>query len=148
MKRIASACLLGIECDWAARSRSSPALVEEFLRGGIFPVCPEVLGGMGAPRAPAEIRGGDGADVLDGKARIVDRDGADVTERFIEGAAATLRIARAVGAEEALLKERSPSCGCGRIYDGTFSKALREGDGVAAALLRRAGIRVVGVSLD
>ena len=109
--KIVSACLLGIHCNFEGASWRVPAIVEELGGGQLFPVCPEVLGGLPVPRTPAEIRGGSGGDVLDGKARVVTEDGRDVTDAFVEGARRALAIAQAVGATEALLTERSPSCG-------------------------------------
>jgi len=111
--------------------------------GLAVPVCPEQLGGMATPRETCEIVDGDGEDVLDGKARVVTRSGRDVTAAFVEGAARTLAAARQHGCRLAILKARSPSCGVGVIYDGSFSGSLKPGSGVAAALLRRAGIEVI-----
>jgi uncharacterized protein YbbK (DUF523 family) len=95
-------------------------------------VCPEVLGDMPTPRTPAEIRGD----------RVVSADGEDRTEKFRLGAERTLAIARRVGAKKALLKSRSPSCGKGLVYDGTFSGKLVPGRGAAAAMLEENGVRV------
>jgi len=92
---------------------------------------------------PAEIQGGDGNDVLDSRARVVTSQGDDVTDAFIQGARAVLDLARLNRVNLAILKSNSPSCGCGRIYDGSFSRRLRPGDGVAAALLRRHGVKVL-----
>lgn len=110
-----------------------------------MPFCPELSGGLGLPRPPAEIHGGTGEDVLDGRARVLDREGGDVTRAFVAGAEASLALARACGASEAFLAANSPSCGAGEIYDGSFSGARVEGDGVAAALFRRNGIRLTRV---
>ena len=109
----------------------------------LVPVCPEQLGGLPTPRPPAEIVGGDGADVLDGAASVITVDGEDKTSEFLDGAHQTLEIATSQNATHAVLKSRSPSCGCGQIYDGTFTGKLSDGDGVTAALLRRHGIQVV-----
>jgi uncharacterized protein YbbK (DUF523 family) len=106
-------------------------------------VCPEVDGGLGTPRPPAEIVGGSGEDVLAGRARVVTSDGADVTDAYIAGAERALAAALRTGARAAVLKARSPSCGRGAIYDGTFSRTTTAGDGVTAALLRANGIDVV-----
>jgi len=100
------------------------------------------MGGLPTPRPPAEIVGGDGDDVLEGRARVVSAAGEDVTAQFLAGAREALRLAGAVGAKAAILKERSPSCGSGAIYDGTFRGAVRAGQGVTAALLRRHGVQV------
>jgi uncharacterized protein YbbK (DUF523 family) len=112
-------------------------------RGEVLPVCPEQLGGLPTPRPPAEIVGGSGEDVLDGQARVITRDGQDVTDNYLRGALEVLRLAQLAGVDEAILKERSPSCASTEIYDGTFSGTLRPGCGVTTALLRRHGIRVV-----
>jgi uncharacterized protein YbbK (DUF523 family) len=98
---------------------------------------------LGTPRPPAEIVGGDGDAVLDGRARVVTRAGTDVTAAYIAGAHRALRTAVRAGVELAVLKARSPSCGANGVYDGTFSRTLTDGEGVTAALLRRNGIRVV-----
>ena len=109
----------------------------------LIPVCPEQLGGLGTPREPSEIKGGDGSDVLNGGARVFSKSGRDATENFLRGAGEVLKIARTLGVKEAILKARSTACGCGKIHDGTFSGGLIEGDGVTTALLKRNGIRVL-----
>lgn len=96
-----------------------------------MPVCPEVAGGLPTPRPPAEIQ-------ADG--RVVTVDGEDVTGFYARGAAHAVEVARAVGASEAVLKARSPSCGCHEVYDGSFSRRRVAGEGVTAAALRRAGV--------
>ena len=106
-------------------------------RPAILPVCPEVLGGLPTPRPPAE-RQPDG--------RVVTREGVDVTAEYRAGAERVLELARAHGCTLAVLKERSPSCGRGQIYDGTFSHTLIPGSGVAAQLLETQGIPVYGES--
>lgn len=118
------------------------ALQEMAAQGQALPCCPEVLGGLGVPHPPAEIVGGDGEDVLEGRARVVNLQGQDVTEEFLRGAQAALRLTRCWGIKRAVLKSHSPSCGTHHIYDGTFCGRLREGQGVTAALLRREGIEV------
>ncbi len=106
-------------------------------------VCPEEEGGLGTPRPAAEIVGGDGHDVLAGRARVVTRAGRDVTEEYVRGAHVALERARREGVGSTLLKARSPSCGKGCIYDGSFSRSQRAGDGVTAALLIQQGIEVL-----
>ena len=107
------------------------------------PVCPEMLGGLGVPRPPAEIAGGDGGDVLAGRARVVNSEGQDVTAAYVRGAKMALSVGLQSGCTGAVLKARSPSCGANAIYDGTFSHARIEGDGVLAALLRQNGFAVL-----
>ena len=111
--------------------------------GKAVPVCPEVLGGLPIPRAPAEMQGGDGMAVLEGRARVVNSRGEDVTENYVAGAKAALAIALQAGCTKAILKARSPSCGAGVVYDGTFTGSRTAGDGVLAALLRKHGFEVV-----
>jgi len=102
-------------------------------------VCPEQLGGLATPRPASQIVGGNGFDVLSGKARVISEDGRDVTENFIRGAEETLHIARLVDAEKVILKERSPSCGVRKIYR---KDQLIDGSGVTTALLIREGYKV------
>lgn len=108
-------------------------------RGDAVPVCPETLGGLPVPRTPSEITGGDGGDVLAGRARVVDAEGRDVTDAYVNGAKRSLLVALQAGCAGAVLKARSPSCGAGTIYDGTFTHTRTPGDGVLAALLRHHG---------
>lgn len=110
--------------------------------GKAIPICPEQLGGCPTPRGVVEIAGGTGADVLDGKCKVIRKNGEDTTEEFLKGAEEVLKIAKMVGATNAILKARSPSCGCGFVYDGTFSGKLIKGNGVTAELLLRNGIEV------
>jgi uncharacterized protein YbbK (DUF523 family) len=145
--KLVSACLLGVNCNFEAKNWLNPQLVEEFKKGNLFPICPEVQGGLSVPRVPAEIQGGTGADVLAGKAKVVNMQGQDVTSQFLKGAQEALKIAMAVGAKEALLTERSPSCGCGLIFDGSFKDKFIEGDGVTAALLKKNGIKVTCIKV-
>lgn len=100
------------------------------------------MGGLCTPRPPAEIVGGAGEEVLSGSARVVANNGSDVTDAYLRGAKEALEACRRFGADSAILKSRSPSCGCGAVYDGTFSRTLRPGDGVTAALLKRCSIAV------
>ena len=139
---IVSACLAGVACTYEAQPKTREWAVRLAAEGRAVLVCPEVAGGLGIPRPEAEIQGGDGADVLDGTARVVNVDGEDVTEQYLAGANAALAAARRSEAGLAVLKARSPSCGCGQIYDGTFTGAKRDGDGVTAALLKRASLDV------
>jgi len=139
---LVSACLVGIPCQYDGGSCPHDQLQALAAQGGVSPFCPEVAGGLPTPRPPAEIQGGDGGDVLEGRARVVNIEGKDVTAQFLAGARKALRVAQQWGIKEAILKARSPSCGVGQIYDGSFSGRLVEGDGVTVALLRREGIIV------
>ena len=142
---IASACLAGVKCRYDGESRPDDKITEMYRQGMLKLVCPECLAGLASPRCPSEIVGGDGRDVLEGTARVMAQDGGDRTMEFITGAEKTLETANRLGARRAWLKAKSPSCGSGRIYDGSFSGTLRSGDGVTAALLKKNGIDVVEV---
>lgn len=142
-KILLSACLAGINCVYDGSNKRHPffAGLKESGRAVIF--CPEVLGGLKIPHDPSEISGGDGRDVLAGRARVVSRHGKDVTPFFLKGARAACKLARKERIKTAVLKSKSPSCGCGLIFDGTFSKNLIPGYGVTAALLMESGVAVV-----
>ena len=139
---LVSACLLGLPTRYdAAHSRREG--VVRMLRGcPLIPVCPEQLGGMPTPRHPAEITAGSGRDVLEGRARLVDDQGTDVTEQCLRGARTVARIADLFGVRRAVLKEGSPSCGVRRVKRRGRDV---EGSGVTAALLRQRGIEVEGI---
>lgn len=137
-----SACLAGVACTHEARPKTREWAVELVASGRAVLICPEVAGGLPVPRPEAEILEGEGADVLDGRSRVVSVEGEDVTENYLRGAEAALAAFRGSDSVLAVLKARSPSCGCGRIYDGTFSGTRRKGDGVTAALLKRHGFPV------
>ncbi|AKL94560.1 putative protein DUF523 [Clostridium aceticum] len=136
---LVSACLLGVNCRYDGTNNKNLELIKFLSEKNILPVCPEELGGLTTPRLPAEIQGG---DVLEKKGNIMNTGGEDVTEAFVKGAEKTLKLAEENGVIAAILKARSPSCGSGKIYDGSFTKTLTEGDGVAAALLKRKNIKV------
>ena len=142
MVKICSACLLGIKCRYDGRDKPNAKVLDLAKKEILIPVCPEQLGGLSSPRDPSETTG-IGSEVLDGKARVITKDGKDVTQNFIKGAEEVLKLAKLFNVKEAILKQRSPSCGCGKIYDGTFSNTLVDGDGVAAALLKRNNINVI-----
>jgi uncharacterized protein YbbK (DUF523 family) len=144
---LVSACLLGMPCAYDGRGRGDRQgrladLLAAAAPGWVVPVCPEVAGGLPIPRPPAEIVGGDGDDVLDGRARVMTITGEDVTEAYLQGANCALAAVQRHGITIAILKQHSPSCGSDRIYDGTHSGKLRAGQGVTAALLRRHGVIV------
>jgi len=141
---LCSACLLGIKCTWDGKNRyKNKKVIELSKKEFLIPVCPEQLGGLPTPRVPQEIQGCSGEKVLDGECKVLNKKGGDVTEKFIHGAQETLEIVKMFGIKEFIAKQKSPSCGCGRTYDGTFSGRLIRGDGVTTALLKRNGIRVI-----
>lgn len=135
-KLLISACLLGKNCKYNGGNNYVPAVEDLRDRYDLVPVCPECFGGLPIPHEPSE-RVGD---------RVLSRTGEDVTEAFRRGAEKTLETAEKHGAALALLKERSPSCGFGAVYDGTFTGTVVPGDGVAAELLAKNGVAVYGES--
>ena len=135
-KLLISACLLGRNCKYSGGNNYHPLTEALRQRYELVPVCPECMGGLPIPHDPAE-RVGD---------KVFSRTGADVTAQFQTGAELTLRRAQQTGARLALLKERSPSCGHGAIYDGTFTGTVVPGSGVTAALLAKNGVMVYGES--
>lgn len=136
MNILVSACLLGCNTRYDGGSKLIPELEALKSQHNLIPVCPEQLGGLTTPREPSE-RIGD---------RVMSRVGTDVTSQYARGAEEALHLAGLFDCPLAILKERSPSCGSGRIYDGTFSGTLTDGDGVTAELLKEHGIRVIGES--
>lgn len=142
--RLVSACLLGIRCTWDGRVADEDRKAIELLRQEVLiPICPEQLGGLATPRIFQEIEKGGGDDVLDGKSGVKNKIGQNVTRQFIRGAKEALKIAKQYNIKEFIGKSNSPSCGCGSIYDGSFSKELVKGDGVTVALFKRNGIKVI-----
>ncbi len=131
---IVSACLLGVECNHRGSASPAPGVQALAASARLIPVCPEVAGGLPTPRPAAELQ-------ADGRVRT--EDGTDVTDFYRRGAAHAVDLARAAGAGRAVLKARSPSCGCHEVYDGTHTRSLRPGEGVTASALREAGVDVV-----
>lgn len=136
MNILVSACLLGVECRYDGKGALEPRLEKLMKEHHLIPVCPEIMGGLAIPRTPAE-RMGD---------RVITKKGEDVTDAYERGAAEVLKLGLLYGCTVAVLKERSPSCGKGRIYDGTFTRTLSEGRGVCAECLESQGIKVYGES--
>lgn len=136
MKLLISACLLGLPCRYDGASKPQPWAAALAARHELVPVCPEQLGGLPTPRNPSERQGD----------RVMMKDGTDVTAQYRRGAEGALALCRLLGCQGAILKERSPSCGCGEIYDGTFSGTLIPGDGVTAEYLKSHGVPVCGES--
>ncbi|MBP3410179.1 MAG: DUF523 domain-containing protein [Clostridia bacterium] len=131
---LVSACLLGVNCRYNGTGGELEGLHELMELAELVPVCPEILGGLPTPRPPAERQDG----------RVITCEGGDVTEAYARGAEESLHLAQLFGAKLALMKERSPSCGAGEIYDGTFTHTRIPGDGTASALLKANGIEVYG----
>ncbi|MDD4570342.1 MAG: DUF523 domain-containing protein [Tepidanaerobacteraceae bacterium] len=142
-KYIISACLVGLNARYDGNSNLVEVFSEMIKTGKAVPFCPEQAGGLSTPRQASEITGGVGDDVLNGKAKVITDNGQDVTQNFLVGAKETLKLAKLLGAKKAILKSKSPSCGCKNIYDGTFSGKLIEGMGVTAAYLQKHGIDVI-----
>lgn len=134
---LVSACLAGIECRYDGKGKAEDAIVRLVQQGKAIPVCPEQLGGLTTPRISCEI--------VDqpGERKVINKEGDDRTEEFVIGAERTLAIAKALGIKKAIMKSKSPSCGCGMIYDGTFSGRLIPGNGLAVEQLLQNGIEVI-----
>jgi uncharacterized protein YbbK (DUF523 family) len=143
-KILVSACLLGNKVRYDANDvpTTSDLLDKWNAEGRLVSFCPEVAGGLSVPRLPAEIQSDDGNAVLDGTAKVLDNQGNDVSENFINGAKKALEAANSNNVKVAILKSKSPSCGSSFIYDGTFSSVQKVGQGVTTALLERNGIKV------
>ncbi len=131
-KLLVSACLLGCACRYDGASKPNELVMALSERYELIPICPECAGGLTTPRPPAEQVG----------ARVVTCEGRDVTAEYRAGAEAAVRLARETGARLAVLKARSPACGHGAVYDGSFTRTLRPGEGIAAAALLAAGVSV------
>ena len=131
--KIISACLAGINCRYDGGSKPNQKVIELVKQGKAILVCPEQLAGLTTPRTPAEEKDG----------KIITKDGKDLTKEFQKGAQEALKIARLSNCKEAILKAKSPSCGCGKVYDGSFSGNLIDGDGVFTRLLKENNIRVI-----
>lgn len=139
---LVSSCLAGIPCRYDGASSADPAIVDAHAEGKVLARCAESAGGLPTPRPAAEIIGGSGIDVLRGHARVLTANGTDVSSEFVTGARLVADEAERLGITHAVLKARSPSCGCGSIYDGTHSGTRIEGDGVLTAELKSRGITV------
>ena len=133
MRILVSACLLGVCCRYDGQSKACPAVLKLLNDHELIPVCPEQLGGLPTPRPPAEIQGD----------RVINREVIDVTAQYKKGAEEAARLFQLLRCDCAILKARSPSCGCGEVYDGSFSGTLVPGDGITAQALKRLGIRVL-----
>lgn len=131
--KIVSACLAGRKCRWDGKSATNPEIVALVKKGLAIAVCPEELGNLPTPRPRAERRG----------KRVFNEKGMDMTWQFTLGAKEVLRIAKLNKCKEAILKSKSPSCGAGKIYDGTFTGKLIDGNGICAEILEKNGVKVI-----
>lgn len=131
--RLCSACLLGIKCKYDGTGNRNEKVLKLGKKEILIPVCPEQFGGLPTPREPSEQRG----------KKVVTKSGKDVTKNFKRGAKEVLKLAKLLGIKKAILKQRSPSCGVGQIYDGTFSKRIIKGDGITTTLLKKNGIKAI-----
>jgi len=136
---LVSYCKLGLACTYKGGFNThmpdSPFLINLFKKGLVIPVCPEVFGALSTPRDPSEISGGNGFDVIAGRAKVISNKGVEVTDNFMAGAKMSIEIARKFEIKAAVLNEYSPSCGVKYVYDGTFNRAPLEGPGVLGAML-------------
>ena len=138
MNILVSSCLCGVNCKYNGGNNEDKRVAKLMDTHTVICVCPEVLGGLSTPRTPAEIVGD----------RVLTKDGEDVTEAFYKGAEKALEAAEKYNVDMAILKANSPSCGCGKVYDGTFSKTLVEGDGVFVRMLKEKNIKVYNENDD
>ena len=132
-KILVSACLLGIDCKYSGGNNLNEKVLEYIKDYEVIPVCPEIMGGLSTPRPPSE-RIGD---------KVLNNQGTNVTNEYTKGALETLKLAKLFNVKKALLKAKSPSCGKGKVYDGTFTSTLIEGNGVTVDLLESNGIEVI-----
>jgi uncharacterized protein YbbK (DUF523 family) len=140
---LVSACLAGFKSRYDGSDNLNEDIRQLVKDGKAIVVCPEQMGGCPTPRMPCEILGGTGKEVLDKKGRVINNAGEDITEKFVAGAYETLKLAQMFNIEAAILKSRSPTCGCGKIYDGSFSGKLVDGNGITAELLIQNGYKVI-----
>ncbi|MBC1521475.1 DUF523 domain-containing protein [Listeria aquatica] len=141
--KMVSACLAGIPCRYDGNHKENRVLKEMVIKGEALALCPEVIGGLTTPRNPAEIVGGDGFDVWNGTAKVMDDHGQDVTEAYKAGAKRAFARLETLGITTVILKEKSPSCGACQIYDGSFGGKTKAGMGVTAAYMKLKGLEVL-----
>ena len=138
-----SSCLTGKKCRYNATDCLNKSLLEELT--DYIDLCPEILGGLSTPRPPCEIISGTANDVLTGTGKITDKEGNDFTSAMVNGAMLALKICQNNSVTRVYLKQKSPTCGCGLIYDGSFSGNLKSGNGIFTELLISNDIEVIAV---
>jgi uncharacterized protein YbbK (DUF523 family) len=134
---LVSACLVGLNCKYNGGNNYNEEIFNLVKEGKAIPVCPEQLGGLATPRAPSEIK------IIDGKKRVINNEGIDVTKQFEKGAEEVLKLVKNLGITKAILQSRSPSCGLGKVYSGSFDGELVDGNGILVDLLLENGVEVV-----
>ena len=133
---LVSACLCGVNCKYNGKNNLNEEMMELLKSGEALLICPEQMGGLTTPRNPSEIK------IINNEVKVFMNDGTDVTANYKRGAEEVLRLAKELNIKKAILKKKSPACGYGEIYDGTFSGVLTKGNGITAALLLENGIEV------
>ena len=133
---IVSSCLAGINCRYDGKNHLNKDILDLVNKGEAIPLCPEILGGLETPRIPCEIIGKDEFK------KVINKNGLDLTKEFLNGANKVLEVCKTLNVNKVILKSKSPSCGCGEIYDGTFSGNLIKGNGLTADLLIKNNIKV------
>ena len=136
---LVSACLVGLNCKYNGKNNYNEKIFNLVKEGKAIPICPEILGGLTTPRNPSEIK------YINGKRRVINIDGIDVTDEYEKGAKEVLELAKRLNVTKVILKDRSPACGKGKIYDGTFNGTLVEGNGVLTDLLIKNNIEVISL---
>jgi uncharacterized protein YbbK (DUF523 family) len=136
---LVSACLVGLNCKYNGGNNYNEEIFNLVKAGKAVPVCPEQLGGLTTPRAPSEIK------IIDGRRRVINNKGIDVTEQFEKGAEEVLKLVKSLNITKAILQPRSPSCGAYKIYSGNFDGQLVDGNGILAELLLKNGVEVVTI---
>ena len=132
-KILVSACLLGVNCKYNGKNNKNDKVLEYIKDKYVIPICPEDFGGLSTPRIPSEIK----------RNKVINKNNEDLTDNFIKGAYNLLEIAKTLGIKKALLKQKSPSCGSGKIYDGTFTDNIINGDGITTKILKENNIEVI-----
>ncbi|MFO7814755.1 MAG: DUF523 domain-containing protein [Halanaerobiales bacterium] len=133
---LVSACLIGINCRYDGENNYNQRLYELFKKSLLYPVCPEILGGLEIPRNPCEV-------VIDDKNyKVYDIEGENRTDEFLKGAKKTLKIAKLLEVKGSIFKDKSPSCGVYYIYDGSFNENIIEGEGITTTVLKKADYKV------
>lgn len=133
---LVSACLVGLNCKYNGGNNFNKKIFEMVKNGDAIIVCPEQLGGLTTPRVPSEIK------IINGKRCVITKEGKDVTSEYERGAEEVLKLAKSLNIKRAVFKSKSPSCGCGLIYDGTFTGTKINGNGITTDLLIANGIEI------